>query len=186
MKVLVTGATGFLGPRLVRQMLEAGMTVRCFVRPTSDLTSLRREGALFPQDRLEFFEGNLGRLDACSAAMDGCQVIYHVAAALRGAPAVLFLNNVVGTRVLLEAARKAQVGRFVLVSSLAVYGTRGRCKGDVIDERCPLDPEPHRRDGYTYSKVAQEKVVWEAREQHGLPVAVIRPGVIYGPGRDCI
>jgi nucleoside-diphosphate-sugar epimerase len=87
---------------------------------------------------------------------------------------------------LIEAALGARVCRCVLVSSLAVYGTAGLRRDDLLDEHCPLDPEPYRRDAYTYSKIAQEKVAWEALHQRGLPLAVIRPGVIYGPGRDCI
>src|SRR5262249_24457436 len=160
MTILVTGGTGFLGQRLLRQLLAEGRTVRCFVRPSSDVEPLRRAADAAPLGRLEVFEGSLGRPDSCAAAVAGCDTVFHVAAALRGAPAVLFMNNVVATRTLIDAALHERVGRFVLVSSLAVYGTAKLCRWDVLDERCPLDPEPHRRDGYTYSKLAQAKVAW--------------------------
>ena len=65
----------------------------------------------------------------------------------------MFLTNVVATRALLAASARAGVGRFVLVSSLGVYGTAGLRPGDVLDESCPLDAEPHRRDPYSFSKV---------------------------------
>jgi nucleoside-diphosphate-sugar epimerase len=185
MRALVTGATGFLGQRLVRQLLETGAQVRCLLRPSSDEATLRTAAENMP-GTLELLRGNLGRSDACAAALDGCDVVFHTAAELRGAPAVLFASNVIGTRALAEASLRAGVRRFVLVSSLAVYGTRKLQAGDVLNERCPLDPEPHRREPYTYSKVAQEGVAWQAHRERGLPLAVVRPGVIYGPGRDCL
>jgi nucleoside-diphosphate-sugar epimerase len=111
--------------------------------------------------------------------------VYHLAADMRGAPPVLFFTNVVGTRGLLAAAARAGVRHVVVVSSLAVYdGARFR-PGETVDETCPLDPLPHLRDAYTYSKVVQEQVAWEAHAA-GLPITVVRPGVIYGPGRDCL
>jgi nucleoside-diphosphate-sugar epimerase len=186
MRALVTGATGFLGTSLVRQLLAGGHDVRCLVRPSSDVAGLHRAAAEDGVARLEIHAGNLGRLGSCREAAEGCDVVYHVAACMRGATAVLFLNNVVATRTLIEAALGAGVPRFVLVSSLAVYGTGHLRKGETLDERAPLDPAPHLRDPYTYSKVAQEKAAWQARTEQGLGLAVIRPGVIYGPGRDCL
>jgi nucleoside-diphosphate-sugar epimerase len=118
--------------------------------------------------------------------LQSCDVVYHVAAEMRGATAVLFLNNVVATRQLLGAAAASGVGRFVLVSSLGVYGTAHLRPGDVLDEDCPLEPQPHRRDPYSFSKVAQEAVAWEAHYAGRVRLAVVRPGVIYGPGRDCL
>jgi nucleoside-diphosphate-sugar epimerase len=110
--------------------------------------------------------------------------VFHLAAEMRGATAALFLTNVVGTRNLIKAALGAGVGRFVLVSSLAVYAPLPR--GSRLDEDCPIEDRPHLRDPYAYSKVAQERVAWEAHREAGLPLVVVRPGVIYGPGRDCL
>jgi nucleoside-diphosphate-sugar epimerase len=186
MRVLVTGATGFLGRRLVSQLLEQGMHVRCLVRPTSDVAVLRQGVAAEHEERLEFREGNLGRPGSCDGALDDCEVVYHLAAALRGATAIMFTNNVIATRQLIDLASRADVRRFVLVSSIAVYGTGHLRAGDVLDESCPLDPQPHRRDSYTYSKIVQERVAWEAHQQGRISLVVVRPGVIYGPGRDCI
>jgi nucleoside-diphosphate-sugar epimerase len=113
-------------------------------------------------------------------------VVYHLAAALAGTPAVLFMDTVVATRKLIELLAVHPVSRFVLVSSLAVYGTNELRPGDLLDEQCPLDPQPHLRDPYTYSKVAQEQVAWDAHRAGKLSLVVVRPGVIYGPGRDCL
>jgi nucleoside-diphosphate-sugar epimerase len=183
MKALVTGASGFLGSRVVADLLGRGAHVRCFVRPSSSGPPPALAGTA---DRLEVVRGNLGQIDACARALEGCDTVYHVAAELKGATAVLFLGNVVGTRSLLAAATRAGVRRFVLVSSLGVYGTSKLPAGGALDESCPLDPTPHLRDPYSYSKVAQERVCWEAHAAGWLPLVVVRPGVIYGPGRDCL
>jgi nucleoside-diphosphate-sugar epimerase len=86
----------------------------------------------------------------------------------------------------IQGVRPARPRRFVLVSSLGVHASGGLRAGDVLDEDCPLDPEPHLRDAYTYSKLAQEQAARKACRAGGLPLVVIRPGVIYGPGRDCL
>jgi nucleoside-diphosphate-sugar epimerase len=185
MKVLVTGGTGFLGRRLVDQLLDTGAHVRCLARRGGDLVSHFASDA-DRSNRLEIREGSLTKLGAGSDVAEGCDVVYHLAAELRGGTASMFLTNVVSTRGLVAACARVGVGRFVLVSSLGVYGTGGLRPGDVLDERCPLDPEPHRRDPYSYSKVSQEQVVWEAHQSERLPVVVVRPGVIYGPGREAV
>jgi nucleoside-diphosphate-sugar epimerase len=185
MRVLVTGGAGFLGQRLVRRLLDRDAEVQCLVRPSSNVEALRA-AAERGAGRLRILRGSLSRPESYTDALDRCDVVFHVAAEMRGATAVLFANNVIATRHLVEAASQARVGRFLLVSSLAVYGTSHLRSNDSLDEECPLDPEPHRRDAYTYSKVAQEAVVWEAHRAGRLPLTVVRPGVIYGPGRDCL
>ena len=98
----------------------------------------------------------------------------------------MFLNTVVPTRRIIDAALSNDVRRFVLVSSLGIYGVAGLRTGSLLDESSPVDPSPQLRDPYTYSKVAQEQVAWEAHRERGLPLVVIRPGVIFGEGRDVL
>jgi nucleoside-diphosphate-sugar epimerase len=105
---------------------------------------------------------------------------------LTGSSAVLFLNTVIPTRSLIDACVRNDIRRFVLVSSLGVYGAASLKRRSLLDESCPIDPAPQRRDPYTYSKVVQEQVAWQAHHDRGLPLVVIRPGVIYGPGRGLI
>lgn len=181
MKVLVTGATGFLGRRLVRALLDQGHCVRCLVRSGSDISVIG--GATV--GTVEIVTGSLAQERSCVAALQGCDTVYHVAAAMGGGAAVLFTTNVIATRQLAALAIRERVRRFVLVSSLGVYGTDDLRRGDTLDESCPLDPHPHLRDPYSYSKIAQEQAAWEARAE-GLPLVVVRPGVIYGPGRGCM
>lgn len=157
----------------------------CVLRARSNAAPLLDEAArLGAEDRLQVVRAQLGRPDTYRQALAGCDVVYHIAAEMRGAVAVLFMTNVIATRALLHASREARVGRFVLVSSFGVYGSSGLRRGSTLDETCPLDSKPHLRDPYSYSKIAEEHVAWEMHRTAGFPLVVIRPGVIYGPGRD--
>jgi nucleoside-diphosphate-sugar epimerase len=184
MLAVITGATGFLGRQLARQLLTRGVRVRGVARRSSDIGPLRvlSHGV----SSLEVWQGDLSRPGSWDEAVAGADVVYHLAAALNGPVAGLFASNVVATRELVAAANRAAIGRLVLVGSLAVYHTANLPAGTVVDESCPLDPEPHRRDPYTYSKVAQEQAAREECRTAGMPLVVVRPGVIYGPGRDCL
>jgi len=184
MHAVVTGATGFLGRRLVKALCEDGCAVKCLVRPSSDLSALRNE--LGPLWRLvDVRHVDLANAEACQAQLDSGDVLFHLAAGLTGSPSTLFLNTVVPTRAVLSAAASANVRRVVLVSSLGVYGTSLLRKGATLSEETPLEVQPQLRDPYTFSKVIQEHVAQEA-QQAGLPLVVIRPGVIFGPGRGVL
>jgi nucleoside-diphosphate-sugar epimerase len=135
---------------------------------------------------LTFVTGTLGRISSWAPRAGGSDVIIHAAAAMRGGTATLVLNNVVATRQLIEQVRQLGAHRFILISSIAVYATAGLRAGSLVDEKCPHDPQPQLRDPYSYSKIAQEQVAWQAHREGRLPLVVVRPGVIYGPGRDCI
>lgn len=182
----VTGGTGFLGRRLVKSLLAEDVHVKCLVRQTSDLDSLLNGLPLADRSRLELIRGDLARRQTIESHLDGVDVVYHLAAALGGSCSTMFLNTVIPSRALMEVAVAAQVRRFVLISSLGVYGTNSVHRWGTLDETTPVDPFPERRDPYTFSKIRQEAVAWQAREQLGLPLVVVRPGVIYGPGRPLL
>ncbi len=186
MSVMVTGATGFLGRRLVRLVREDGVQVRCLVRPSSDVEPLRRTVGETLWSGVEVLSAELMDIDRCRDAMRGCSIVYHVAAGLSGSTSTLFLSSVVPTRRVMRAAAAERVQRFVLVSSLGVYGTRNMRAGSVLDEQSPIDPYPHLRDPYTYSKVMQERAAREIEAETGLPLVIVRPGVIIGPGRGVL
>jgi nucleoside-diphosphate-sugar epimerase len=183
MNVFVTGATGFLGRWIVRAVREGGMTARCLVRPGSDVRSLREIVGDELWSGVETVPGALSSREDCRRLIDGCDSVCHAAAALAGSTAVMFLNTVIPTRHLLAAAGESGLRRVVQISSMGVYAAAGLRTGAQIDEQTPLDPHPELRDPYTYSKIVQEQVAWEARGQSGLPLVVLRPGVIIGPGR---
>lgn len=183
MKVLVTGSSGFLGGALVERLLAHGETdLRCFVRAGSKQGRLDALSKQHPEAKLERFTGTLSSRESAEKALEGVDVVYHLAASLAGAPADIFLNTVVASKNLLEAvARSGRPIKIVLVSSFGVYGVAELPRGHVVDEGTPLETHPERRDLYSQAKLRQEKLFWEYREKYHFPLVVLRPGVIYGP-----
>jgi len=186
MRVLVTGATGFLGKRLVSSLVRDGLHVRCLVRGASDVESLLQFAGKENAHLIEIIPGDLMDEATLQQSLQDCEVVYHCAAGMDGAAATIFLNTVVPTRKLVQVAQTAKTPRFVLISSLGVYGAGVLPKLGILDENCPVDPKPQLRDSYTFSKVVQEEIAWEAHRQQGLAVVVLRPGVIIGPGRGAL
>jgi nucleoside-diphosphate-sugar epimerase len=185
MTVGVTGSTGFLGSRVVASLLARHHDVRCAIRSERKGAAL---AAALPYDqrrRLQLLTGSLASIEFCREFVRHCDVVVHVASPLQGSASILFAQGVLPTRVLASAAERS-VRRFVLISSLGVYGTQHLRAGEVLDERCPVDSQPHHRDPYTYSKVVQEAVCWEMHRERGVPLVVIRPGVLFGPGRPLV
>ena len=167
---LVTGGTGFVGSHVADALVSRG-TVRCLVRPDSDTAHLRTIGA-------ELHVGDLTDPAAVARACDGVDAVIHCAAKVGdwGDVSEFRRVNVGGLRAMLDAVRGKPLKRFVQVSSLGVYAARHHYG---TDESEPL-PESH-IDGYTQSKVECEALALEEYRRHGTPVAVVRPGFIYGP-----
>jgi nucleoside-diphosphate-sugar epimerase len=188
MKALVTGSGGFLGRATVERLLAAGeRDLVLFVRPGSRRSALETVIARYPDAHVEWVTGTLTSPDDCKRAVRGVDIVYHLAAGTGGAAADLFLHTVVASKHLLEAivGEKRKI-KIVLVSSFGVYGVATRPRGAVLDEDMPLEPHPERRDLYSQAKLRQEKLFWEYRDKHGIPLVVARPGVIYGPGGTAI
>ena len=167
---LVTGATGFTGGHLARELRRRGYPVRALVRPGSNAAGLRADG-------IDVLEGQLVRREDVGAAMEGVRVVYHIAAAYREAKhpdSYYFDVNVGGTRNILEAARAEGVGRVVHCSTAGVHG---EVETVPADETAPMNPG----DVYQSSKLEGERLAMSAFES-GLPGVVFRPVGIYGPG----
>jgi nucleoside-diphosphate-sugar epimerase len=188
MKVLVTGAGGFLGVNVVERLLAHGYPdIRGFLRDQSKAARLLALSGSYPDSRLELCYGNLKSKSDCARAVADVELVIHLAAGLKGAPAELFADSVVVSRNLLEAleARKSiplQRTRVVLVSSFGVYGVVPLGRGARIDENTPLENRPELRDPYSFSKLRQEQLFREYQQKAGFELVVLRPGVIYGPG----
>src|SRR5437762_1861875 len=123
-RILVTGSNGFIGAKVVETLLGYGFTnIRCFVRPSSELTRL--EGALSRSGQtaaVETIVGDLLSPDDCARAAEGTSIVYHLAAGFDKSFAGAFMNSALATRNLIDAfIRVGHVKRFVNVSSFAVY-----------------------------------------------------------------
>jgi len=188
--VLVTGAAGFIGLRVLDNLLGRGhRNVRCIVRPAGNLGGLesvvRRHGAT---DRVEVMTGNLLSGDDCARATKGVTIIYHLAAGRSDMFADAFMNSVVTTRNLLQAAAAhGCLKRFVNVSSFSVYSNRNKARRRLLDESCPLEAEPAERgEPYMFGKAKQDEIVAEYGKKLGVPYVTVRPGSVYGPGNETL
>jgi nucleoside-diphosphate-sugar epimerase len=167
-RCLVTGASGFVGSHLAQELVRQGAAVRALVRKTSNLQWLGGTDA-------EIVCGELRRPESLAAALEGVDHVFHVAGVIKATgPDAYFRVNAGGTASVLEACcglnRKPKV---VLVSSLAAGGPSGR--GPALTEEDPPRPISF----YGQSKVEAERVA--ARYFQRLPIAIVRPPVIYGP-----
>jgi nucleoside-diphosphate-sugar epimerase len=186
-RILVTGAAGFIGSRVVESLVRLGFrNLVCFTRPSSDMARIEDLAKRQPAGtRIELIRGNLLSRADCEAACKDVAVILHLAAGIgeKSFPDA-YMNSVVATRNLLEASLgHARLRRFVLVSSFTVYTNRQRSRR--LDESSPIEKNPELRgDAYCYAKVKQEEIVREYSGKFGIPYVIVRPGSVYGPGNS--
>ncbi len=174
MKVLITGASGFVGGQLAVELVRRGQSVRVLRRGNSSLVGL---AGLDVED----FIGDILDRDAVMRAVEGCEVVYHVAAVSsywRARREQIYRVNVEGTRNVVDACLHAGVQRFVHTSSAAAIGlTRD---GRPADEDTPFDPRLE-QFAYGHSKYLAEQEVQRGVAQ-GLPAVIVNPAVVIGPG----
>lgn len=176
MRILVTGGTGFIGSHLVSRLLREYVNVRVLCR--------RAGGRSFPNSQgVEITYGDLKDEQSVSQAVSDVQVVFHLAAATSGTWEEYFQSTVMGTRRILETSARAGVNKFIYVSSLSVYGLNSLQHGSVVKEDSPLEPKPEARGFYARAKVEAERIVLEFMRDKALPISVLRPAIVYGPGR---
>ena len=180
MRVLVTGAGGFLGPHIVQRLLERSPAeVRCMVRTNS--SALQPLAAA--DSRVRIIGANLLVPSEIDNALEGIDTVIHAAAGMKGSPADMYLNTVITSARLIQAIERAgSVRKVTLISSFSVYGAACRERGALIDEGFCLEPQPERRDAYTFAKTRQDLLFREFHQRTGVSLIIVRPGVIYGPG----
>jgi nucleoside-diphosphate-sugar epimerase len=169
MKVLVTGASGFLGGHVAERLSARGDHVRAMVRKSS------KRGHLEKLRNVELFEGVLEDPERAAAAVDGVDAVVHAAGLVKARNTdEFFAINVGGTSNLVEPARRRgpSLKRFVFVSTLVACGPSADGAPVPADQEMP-------NNAYGRSKLAAEKVVLGAAGD--MPVVILRPGAIYGP-----
>ena len=182
MKVLVTGAGGFLGRRIVDSLLRLGVAhVRVHVRQTPPLGMIEGLQAKYPQATIEVAQANLLSRGGLEPLVQGIDCVVHAAAGMKGAAADMFANTVLTSRNLLEAAVAQKVRRIVLISSFSVYEAASLKKGQELSEATPIEAVGVDRGAYGYAKTRQEHMFNEFQREHGFESVILRPGVIYGP-----
>ena len=172
-QALITGATGFIGSRLVKRLaLDEGVKVRALVRDPYKAKRLSERG-------VEVVTGDVTDLASLQSALPGCQVVFHTAAWVseRGTRDEVWAVNVAGTQNLVTASiNSGDVKRFVHLSSCAVYGS---------PQRFNINEQSHTRSRgnlYADSKIAAEEIVFGAYREHGLAAVLARASQVYGPG----
>ncbi len=178
MKVLVTGANGFLGRGIVAAFLEHGHEVRALVRPTAQMDGIPW------RDRVEIVRADLRNHNGLAAFFDGVDVLVHLAATVTADDDTHFNCTVVGTERLLQAMAGTQTRRLVLASSFSVYGW-SQAKG-VFDETTALETNVYERGGYAVAKLWQERVARRFSEERQWGLTVMRPGIVWGPGHESV
>jgi len=177
MKVLVTGAGGFIGSHVVERLLNDGFEVRAFVHYNSQ----DRWGWLEDiEGDFEVFKGDVRDFDSVLKSMKGVEIVFHLAALIGipysyETPVAYIKTNIEGTYNVLEAAKQiGGVGRIVHISTSEVYGT---ARYVPIDENHPYNPQ----SPYAATKVAADMLALSYYRSFGLPVTVVRPFNTFGP-----
>jgi len=177
MKVLITGASGFLGGHMAELFVGSGHDVRGLVRNTSRTELLEKLG-------VEIVRGDLKNHDSLSRAVEGVDVVVHAATTMRGIPQEYVESTVKGTYGLLEAAREAGVRRFVHISSISVYKMQKLSRGQRISEDFPYEDSQTFLTNYSRSKIDAERCALGFACGDEMQVTVLRPGILYGPSGD--
>ena len=171
-KVFVTGATGFVGSLLIRKLAELGLHVTALARPHSDRNALEA----LP---IEWIIGDICDEGALAKGIAGARYIFHLASTYRNNKATLAEHHKVhveGTKLLAQlASKEPSLKRFVHVSTIGVHG---HVEHPPADETYPFNPG----DDYQRTKAEGELWIRDFQKKAGLPLTVIRPATIYGPG----
>lgn len=179
-KVLVTGADGFIGSHLVDHLLDCGYNVKAFVLYNSFnsygwLDNLPKE----KQNQIEFFSGDVRDPNGVRVAMEGCDIVFHLAALIAipysyHSPDNYVDVNIKGTLNILQAAKMLNIERILVTSTSEVYGT---AQYIPIDEKHPFQGQ----SPYSATKIGADRIAESFHKSFEMPVTIVRPFNTYGP-----
>lgn len=170
-RVLITGATGFIGQHLINQLLVNGARVRILTRGTHSLPASWI-------NQVEVIEGDLSNPSTLSRAVADTSVVYHLAGEIRD-PTRMHTVNVEGTRNLLAACEKTSVRHIVYLSTVGVMGAT---RDGIVDE----SQDCHPLNDYERTKYEAEQNVLEWSQKTGVAVTALRPTIVFGSGSRII
>jgi nucleoside-diphosphate-sugar epimerase len=176
MRAMVTGATGFLGGHLVQSLAQRGFEIKALVRSTSKV-------APELQSHAQLAEGDVHDRASLEAAMADADIVFHCAALTtnRTSWQAQRETNIRGTERVLEVALGSGVQRVVHISSVLVYGLQLPDGETAITETSPYVENPEKWGYYMRSKAAADELALSFSREKGLPVSVVRLGILYGP-----
>lgn len=175
-KVLVTGATGFIGGHLVEKLVAAGKQVRVLIRNPEGLQPV------FYSPLVKIIRGDITDQKTVEKAVQGIQFVYHLAHGLGQTWDDFHRLNVIPTKNLALVSLKAKVKYFVFVSSIAVYYYGDIPNGQNITGNTKIDTNPQQRNLYARSKIVIENMLRDMVKEDNLPLIIFRPGIVVGRG----
>jgi predicted dehydrogenase/nucleoside-diphosphate-sugar epimerase len=178
-KVLVTGASGYVGTAVVKALVESGYYVRALTRPTSKTAALEQLG-------VEVFLGDIRRLEDVQSASSGMDVIVHAAAGMKGSAEAMVDTCVRGTQNVADAAAEQGVSRIIYIGSFSVYNFNDLKNGECITEDSSLEDKPETRGAYTLGKTRAEHLALAHMGDSAPAWTILRPSLLVGNGRDIL
>ena len=178
--VLVTGGTGFIGQSLVNRLNEDGHSIRVLTH-----RSPNQSYGIF-NGKVELVQGDIYNYDDVYRAMDGVKTVYHLAAATAGNWNYHLDITVTGTSNVIKASKAMGVERIVYTSTLSVLHACKYPAGKLIDEDFQFEANPEKRGYYSNAKLQAEAIVREEMNNGDLSIIILRPGLVYGLGKEII
>ena len=175
--ILVTGATGFLGSRLVEVVIQRGYGVRALARKSSNTDKLIQLG-------VEIFFGDVGSKASMKPAFEGVDVVIHAAADTAGNEEDGKVSTIQGTTNIIDLCSDYEIRKLVYISSCSVYGVADYKKGEIVTEESSLERFPEKRGCYSDAKFQADQAIANAMNKDKLSIVSLRPGTIFGPGGE--
>ncbi len=178
MKVLVTGASGFIGSHLVELLIENNFDVKAFIHYNS-FNNIGNLQCIDKIEEIELFKGDIRDYDSVSKALEGCTTVFHLAALIGipysyYSPLAYIRTNIEGTYDILEACKRSEAEQIILTSTSETYGT---AQYVPIDEKHPLVGQ----SPYSATKIAADQLAISYYRSFEAPIKILRPFNNYGP-----